>query len=133
MCWNTLYPAVFGQPAGDRPAGPDREAAACDNLLDEIPGAEGLRQLPEQGEQHLVFGSGVGSDLRHIAKSGDVVDDEGMGPRLGLQRHFVIEPVGRPIIGPLVLARSDWTWQVLVEGEGIATILRNGRYLRTSR
>ena len=80
--WNTLYPAVFSQPAGDRPAGPDREAAARDKLLDEIPGAEGLRELPEQREQSLVFGSGVGSDLRHIAKSGDVVNDKGMGFRL---------------------------------------------------
>ena len=55
-----------------------------------------------------------------------------MGLCDGIQRHLVIEPVGRPIIGPLVLACSDWTQQVLVEGEGIAAILGNGRYLRTS-
>ena len=56
-----------------------------------------------------------------------------MGLHLWIQCHFVIELVGRPVIGPLVLACSDWTWQVLVEGEGIAAIQRNGRYLCASR
>ena len=75
----------------------------------------------------------MGSYFRHIAKSGYVVDDEGMGLRLWIQRYFVIEPVGQLVIGPLVLACSDWTWQVLVEGEGITAILGNGRYFCTSR
>ena len=68
----------------------------------------------------------MGIYFRHITKGGDVVDDEGMGLRLWIQCHFVIEPVGQPVIGPLVLACNDWTWQVLVEGEGITAILGDG-------
>ena len=63
--------------------------------------------------------------LRHIAKSSNAVDDEGMGPRGRVQCHLVIEPVRGPIVGPLVLARGDWTREVLVKGEGITAILGN--------
>ena len=40
---NTFDPAVLGQPAGDDPADPDRKAAACDELFDDVVCAEGLR------------------------------------------------------------------------------------------
>ena len=84
---------VLGQPAGDVPADPDGKAAACDELFDDVARAEGLRQFPQKGEKSLIFGSDMTGDLRHIAKSSNVVDNEGMGLRDGVQCHLVIEPV----------------------------------------
>jgi len=92
--WNTLDPAVLDQPAGDGPIGLDGEAAARDEFFNDIARAEGLGQLSQQGKQSLIFGSDMTGDLRHIAKGRNVVDDEGMGLRDGIQCHLVIELVG---------------------------------------
>ena len=92
--WNTLDPAVLGQPAGDSPADPDGEATTRDETFEDIARAEGLGQLSQQGKQSLIFGPDMTGDLRHIAKGRNVVDDEGMGLRDGVQCHLVIELVG---------------------------------------
>ena len=76
---DTFDPTVLSQPAGDGPASPNGKAVACHELLNDITCAEGLRQLSKKCEQSLLFSSDIAGDLRHIAKSGDVVDDKGMG------------------------------------------------------
>ena len=122
---DTFNPAVLSQPAGDGPASPNGKAVACHKLLNDITHAKGLRQPSKKREQSLVFSSDIASDLRHVTKSGDVIDDLGMGICGGIQCDFVIEPVGRPVSRPLVLARCNRAGQILVKCEGVASVLGN--------